>query len=161
MTRYCGRDFTPQELEQIRKLIAEDAGRTRAELSRLTCRMLDWFKPDGGLKDMSCRVAMLRMAEDGLINLPPPRCKPPRQKISFTRQTDPQSVIIHPIHELAAIQLCPVVTREHSRVVPANQCSLFIINELPELVPKIKVAMLMLPEWLPSPLPVSGGSIFW
>jgi len=101
----------------MRKLIAEDAGRTRAELSRLTCRMLDWYKPDGGLKDMSCRVAMLRMAEDGLITLPPPRRKPPpRQKLSFTEQTDPQPAILRPVHELAAIQLCPVVTRDHSRL---------------------------------------------
>jgi len=117
MTRYCGRNFSEQELEQMRKLIAEDAGRTRAELSRLTCRMLDWYKPDGGLKDMSCRVAMLRMAEDDLITLPPPRRKPPpRQKICFTEQTDPQPDILRPVHELAAIQLCPVVTRDHSRL---------------------------------------------
>ncbi|WP_428356757.1 Druantia anti-phage system protein DruA [Methyloprofundus sp.] len=117
MTRYCGRNFSEQELEQMRKLIAEDAGRTRAELSRLTCRMLDWYKPDGGLKDMSCRVAMLRMAEDGLIALPPPRRKPPpRQKLNFTEQTDPQPAILRPVHELAAIQLCPVITRDHSRL---------------------------------------------
>lgn len=117
MTRYCGRNFSEQELEQMRKLIAEDAGRTRAELSRLTCRMLDWYKPDGGLKDMSCRVAMLRMAEDGLITLPPPRRKPPpRQKLSFTEQTDPQPAILRPVHELAALQLCPVITRDHSRL---------------------------------------------
>lgn len=117
MNRYCGRDFTQQELEQIRELITEDAGRTRAELSRLTCQKLNWFKPDGGLKDMSCRVAMLRMAEDGLITLPPPRRKPsPRQKICFTQQTDPQTEIIQPIHNLEPIQLCPVITREHSRL---------------------------------------------
>jgi hypothetical protein len=30
-------------------------------------------RADGRLKDMSCRVAMLRMQEDGLIRLPPPR----------------------------------------------------------------------------------------
>ncbi|MEN8131392.1 MAG: hypothetical protein ABFS45_14620 [Pseudomonadota bacterium] len=40
MKRYCGRDFTDQELEQIRGLIAEDPNRTRAELSRLTCQAL-------------------------------------------------------------------------------------------------------------------------
>jgi len=117
VSRYCGRDFTPQELKLIRKLIAEDAERTRAELSRLTCQMLDWFKPDGGLKDMSCRVAMLRMAEDGLITLPPPRCKPPqRQKICFTEQTAPQSAIVRPVHELAPIRFCSVITRDQSRL---------------------------------------------
>ncbi|MES9901409.1 MAG: DUF4338 domain-containing protein [Sedimenticola sp.] len=117
MIRYCGRNFTDQELEQIRALIAEDASRTRAELSRLTCRMLDWFKPDGGLKDMSCRVAMLRMAEDGLITLPPPRRKPPpRQKIHFSSQTDPQTAITQPVHELAPVQLHQVIHRDHSRL---------------------------------------------
>jgi hypothetical protein len=114
--RYCGRDFTEQELAQIRALIAEDPSRSRARLSRLTCQSLGWFKADGGLKEMSCRVAMLRMAADGLITLPAPRCKPPRQKIQFTAQTDPQPSIIQPIHALPPVQLCPVVHRDHSRL---------------------------------------------
>jgi len=38
--RYCGRDFHPSQIAEIRRLIAEDPDRTRAELSRLTCRML-------------------------------------------------------------------------------------------------------------------------
>ena len=71
--RYCGREFHPQELKLIRELIAEDPTRTRAHLSRLICEQLSWFKVDGGLKEMSCRVAMLRMQNDGLIQLPLPR----------------------------------------------------------------------------------------
>ncbi len=116
MKRYCGRDFTQQELEQIRELIAEDAGRTRAELSRLTCQRLNWFKPDGGLKDMSCRVAMLRMAEDGLIILPPPRRKPPpRQKICFTEQTDHRPKLSNPFtswNRYSFAPSLPVMTRD-------------------------------------------------
>jgi len=117
MKRYCGRDFTDQELHQIRTLIAADPNRTRADLSRLTCQALAWFKPDGGLKEMSCRVAMLRMAEHGLITLlPPPRRKRPRQNIQFTSQTDPQPEITEPVHALPPVQLCPVTHREHSRL---------------------------------------------
>ena len=116
MKRYCGRDFTEGELAKIRGLIAEDPNRSRSELSRLTCQALDWFKADGGLKEMSCRVAMLRMAEDGLITLPPPRRKPPRQIIRFTAQTDPQSPITQPVHALPPVQLCPVVHRDNSRL---------------------------------------------
>ena len=89
MKRYCGRDFSNQELEQIRTLIAEDPNRSRTLLSRLTCQTLSWFKTDGGLKEMSCRVAMLRMAEDGLITLPLSRGQPPQQNIQFTTLTDP------------------------------------------------------------------------
>lgn len=114
--RYCGRDFNEDDLNQINALIEEDGARSRAQLSRLTCQALQWFKPDGGLKEMSCRVAMLRMQEDGLICLPPPRTKPPRQKITFSVQTDPQVEIIKPVHELASPQLCPIKNRAHSRL---------------------------------------------
>lgn len=117
MRRYCGRDFTDRELEKIRALIAEDASRTRAELSRLTCQALAWFKADGGLKAMSCRVAMLRMAEAGLITLPPPRRKPPPpQRIRFTSQSDPQPAITRAVHALPPLQLWRVVDRDHSRL---------------------------------------------
>jgi len=116
MRRYCGRDFTSRELKQIRRLMTQDPGRSRAELSRLVCQALSWFKADGGLKEMSCRVAMLRMAEDGLISLPPPRCKRPQQKIIFTAQTDPGPVITQAVHKLAIVQFCPVVHRDHSRL---------------------------------------------
>jgi len=117
MRRYCGRHFTDRELDRIRGLIAEDANRTRAELSRLACQALAWFKADGGLKAMSCRVAMLRMAAEGLITLPPPRRKPPPpQRIRFTAQSDPQRAITRPVHALPPLQLCRVVQRDHSRL---------------------------------------------
>ncbi len=72
MKRYCGRDFSEEEMGQLRDLIAEDPKRTRAQLSRLACRLLEWRKPDGGLKEMSCRVAMLRMHRQEHLQLPPP-----------------------------------------------------------------------------------------
>ncbi len=71
--RYCGRDFSTAEIDKLRSLIAHHPTATRAGLSRLACEALDWRRPDGRLKDMSCRVAMLRMQTHGLIELPPPR----------------------------------------------------------------------------------------
>ena len=41
MKRYCGRNFSGQEIGQLRDLIAENPGRTRAQLSRLACRLLE------------------------------------------------------------------------------------------------------------------------
>ena len=55
--RYCGRAFSRDEIEWMRTLISEDPTRTRADLSRLTCREFNWLKADGGLKEMSARVA--------------------------------------------------------------------------------------------------------
>ncbi len=71
--RYCGRDFSEADLETIRRIATEDPDRTRAAISRLVCEELSWLKPNGTQKDMSCRVALLRMLEDGLVTLPPPR----------------------------------------------------------------------------------------
>lgn len=114
--RYCGRDFNPQELQQIRELIAEDSSRTRADLSRLVCKILHWYKADGGLKEMSCRVAMLRMQDDELIQLPPPRCKRPQSRIQFTTATEPTKKILTPVHYLPPLQLKPVIKRTDSRL---------------------------------------------
>jgi hypothetical protein len=106
MTRYCGRDFTNKELDQIRFLIKENPQFHRAKLSREVCQMLRWLKPDGKLKDMSCRVAMLRIQEDGLIELPRPlRAKAVIRKIEFTPVTDPQDSILCPVNRLPHLQL--------------------------------------------------------
>jgi len=106
MTRYCGRDFIPEELEQIRSLIKHNPKFNRTRLSREVCQMFQWLKPDGKLKDMSCRVAMLRMEKDGLIALPPStRTKQPVKKIVFTPVTDPQSPVICPVNQLPRLHL--------------------------------------------------------
>ena len=70
---YCGRLFTPSDIELIRALVAANPPPSRFRLSREVCEQLNWRRPGGKLKDMSCRVALLRMQADGLITLPPPR----------------------------------------------------------------------------------------
>jgi hypothetical protein len=101
--RYCARDFSDSELKLMKRLIADNPQLTRAALSRLVCEMLSWSRPDGNLKDMSCRVAMLRMQEDGLINLPPARNGNNNGKI-YCRRTQlaqPDSVpFVSPAHSL-------------------------------------------------------------
>jgi len=71
--RYCGRDFSEPELQTIRQITASDDRPNRAKISRRVCEAFGWYKQDGGLKEMSCRVALLRMERDGLIRLPPPQ----------------------------------------------------------------------------------------
>jgi hypothetical protein len=106
MTRYCGRKFTLKELEQIRSLIKHNPKFNRTRLSKEVCQILQWFKPDGELKDMSCRVAMLRMEKDGVICLPPStRTKKPVRKIEFTSATDSQRGILCPVNLLPELNL--------------------------------------------------------
>ncbi|NOX34352.1 MAG: DUF4338 domain-containing protein [Deltaproteobacteria bacterium] len=101
MIRYCGRNFTPEELDLIINLIKNNPKFNRTRLSKEVCRMLQWLKPDGKFKDMSCRVAMLRMHKNGIIVLPPStRIKRPVRIIEFTPATEPQSPVLKSVDRL-------------------------------------------------------------
>lgn len=115
MIRYCGRNFTPDEMERIRCLVQENPSHTRAQLSRLTCEILRWHKRDGGLKEMSCRVAMLRMQDDGLITLPPPRQKNnPHSVPAITSRSDPFFPITKAAGQLSDLRLLAVERKTQS-----------------------------------------------
>lgn len=108
--RYCGRNFREEDIDLIRRLIAIEPPLNRAQLSRRVCDELHWVRPDGGRKDMACRVAMLRMERDGLIRLPPPingngngRIRP-----APTAAGDPRKPIDAPLPTLGPITLRPL-----------------------------------------------------
>lgn len=71
--QYCGRSFSSAEIDMIRAMLTAAPPPYRAQLSREVCERLNWRRANGKLKDMSCRVALLRMQADGLITLPAPR----------------------------------------------------------------------------------------
>jgi hypothetical protein len=73
MASYCGREFSKEELALITSLCADPAHPSRAAIARAACGELGWVDALGRPKLMSARVALARMAEDGLITLPPPR----------------------------------------------------------------------------------------
>ncbi len=108
--RYSGRTFGPEDIEAIRTLIREHPQASRQRLSYLICEALQWRKPDGGLKDMSCRVAMLRMHREGLIELPAPQHKvnPCRSFARRTAQAEPGPRLEAAVHELGELRLEPV-----------------------------------------------------
>ncbi len=107
MTIYCGRDFSPADIQTIRDLIAQDPKLLRTPLSRRLCELFAWFKPNGELKDMTCRVALLRMQAQGLITLPASKTPAARRRPDFpaTPASDPQSSLLQPVHEIGPVTL--------------------------------------------------------
>ncbi len=69
----CGREFSEEILAQIRSRVAGDAALTRTALSREVCGWLGWLDTHGQPKDMSCRVALLKLLRRDIIALPPAR----------------------------------------------------------------------------------------
>ena len=111
MTIYCARGFSAADIQTIRDLIAQNPKLQRSALSRKLCLLWGWTKPNGELKDMTCRVALLRMQKDGLIDLPPSQIKVVRKRAHFepTAASDAQACIKQPVH--VTLPLLPVLHR--------------------------------------------------
>ncbi|NRA37527.1 MAG: DUF4338 domain-containing protein [Planctomycetes bacterium] len=109
---YSGRQFSEEELLLIREIIAAKDKPHRKEISQRVCRAIGWYRPNGLLKEMSCRNVLLKMHEHGLITLPPPsrsngnrtRNKKPRK----TAAGDPQQAVNEKLSALRPLQIKPV-----------------------------------------------------
>ncbi|MDL1969284.1 MAG: DUF4338 domain-containing protein [Deltaproteobacteria bacterium] len=75
--RYRGRDIKEQELVEIKKVLDNYKTASRWFLSKEICRRLEWHQINGRLQDMTCRCLLLRLEEAGLVELPPPKARPP------------------------------------------------------------------------------------
>ena len=74
----CGQVFAHEVLQRISAVVRDQPQGSRAELARRVCDWLDWRTENGKRKEMSCRVALGRLAKRGLIDLPAAR-----RKVSF------------------------------------------------------------------------------
>ncbi|MCL4446510.1 MAG: DUF4338 domain-containing protein [Actinobacteria bacterium] len=114
--RYCGREFTSEEIAMIAVLCRSLP--TRQAISYALCDELSWFRQDGRRKDMSARVALLRMERDGLISLPPPRNRNGNGNIArYQAPPNPQLPLAVPVilKALCDIELVVVQTKAASR----------------------------------------------
>ena len=114
--RYCGRLFTTEEMDWIRRLLAAEPKLNRARLSRRVCSERHWLRPDGRSKEMSCRVAMLRMQRDGLITLPRPEKGNGngRRRPRLTTASDPREPLSLPARAVMPLEFRPVDTPDDS-----------------------------------------------
>jgi Domain of unknown function (DUF4338)/Transposase Tn5 dimerisation domain/Transposase DNA-binding len=104
-----GRDFSEDILSRIRTRVLDEPTLTRTALSREVCGWMEWRGGDGRPKDMSCRVALLKLSRRGLIELPA------AQDVSFARAAlsaravQPSWLRIEaPLAQLGRVWLVPV-----------------------------------------------------
>lgn len=67
---FCGRRFTPQEVELMRVMARDYAALGVTEIARTICELLAWTRPSGGLKNHECRQLLERLADQGVLILP-------------------------------------------------------------------------------------------
>lgn len=68
--RFCGREFTAEEVLLIQEVIGSCVGISRTELAHTICELLDWKRPGGGLKATECRELLERLESQRILVLP-------------------------------------------------------------------------------------------
>jgi len=74
--RICGQQFSDEICGRIRATIESEPTISRRALSLRVCEWLNWKSPNGKPKEMSCRVALLKLHREGHIPLPEPGVRP-------------------------------------------------------------------------------------
>jgi hypothetical protein len=90
---FCGRTFSPNELDLMHQLAREFSGLGVTEIARTVCELLEWTRPSGGLKNHECRQLLERLQSEGFLQLPEVRKlggKGPRRV--DVRGTDPSRI---------------------------------------------------------------------
>ena len=108
VTTYRGRHITESDLGIIRQIVADHPDGSRRFISQEVCRAWDWRQANGALKDMVCRSLLLLLQSQGLIKLPPPKCKLPNPLANRRKPAKievDKSPVQCPIHDLFPIHL--------------------------------------------------------
>jgi Domain of unknown function (DUF4338) len=91
------RRIGPDDLEEIRELIAQEGERGRSHISNQLCAAWDWRQANGEFRQIACRDLLLRLEAKGLIALPP-RLRGVRPVGYSNRVGIPQQIEQTPVH---------------------------------------------------------------
>jgi hypothetical protein len=70
---FCGREISAEELCLIQEVVETCAGISRLELAQTVCELLEWKRPNGGLKGLECVELLERLESQGILSLPKKR----------------------------------------------------------------------------------------
>lgn len=104
---FSGRNFSADELQLIQTLAAEFSALSLTELSRTVCELLQWKRPNGGLKNQECRLLLERLAEMGWVRLPALRPAGPKgpRLVAVSDQGEPEPELSGTAREFEPLQL--------------------------------------------------------
>ena len=105
----CGREFSTQEIDQIRETVSWLPGLARAELAATVCEHLEWHTAAGTPKVQACQKLLERLEVAKLVELPViERQKAPAVKragIVLSERTATINPLSCPLHDIEPIHL--------------------------------------------------------
>jgi Druantia protein DruA len=103
---FCGRELKPEELDLIRQITREFATLSLTELAFTVCELLEWRRPNGGLKSPECYAFLQALHERGWLpwlSIQPKKLRP--RSTEWDQQTDAQAPLTGPIGDYLPVQL--------------------------------------------------------
>ena len=99
---FCGRTFVGAELELMRQTAQEFSALSVTEIARTVCELLEWTRPNGGLKNHECRQLLEQLQTEGLLKLPEVRKLGGRGP----RRADGSEACCEQVHVVCAASAC-------------------------------------------------------
>ncbi len=112
----CGQQFSIATITRLRQTVKREPGLSRTQLSRRVCEWLDWRSANGKLKEMSCRVALLKLERRGVMQLPTVASFPGQRPIGVPRLVRPKARVERELEELKPVELVGVGDQKASRI---------------------------------------------
>jgi len=104
-----GRLITEEDVDKIRMLLLNNPLWNRSRLSRELCKIWEWQRPDGQIKDIACRELLRKLEFRSLIQLPPRQRYGPNQ---ITANIEPleidQSLLSCSLSEITPVKIINV-----------------------------------------------------
>jgi len=104
---FCGHALREDELDLIRRITREFANLTVTELAATLCELLQWRRPNGGLKSRECYQFLLELQRDGWLPWLP-AVQPRRRRdpsVAPERSAARAAVLSGPLDEYRPIRL--------------------------------------------------------
>jgi hypothetical protein len=103
---FCGREVKPEELDLIRQITRDFSTLSLTELAFTVCELLEWRRPNGGLKSPECYAFLQALHERGWLpwlSIQPKKLRP--RSTEWDEQSDAQAPLTDPIGSYLPVQL--------------------------------------------------------
>jgi hypothetical protein len=105
---FCGQAVTAAQMELICEVVETCAGLSRTELAATVCDLLEWRRPNGGLKTHECRLFLEQLETQGRLELPARQATRPRGRrttVPVTPQGEAQPELVGTVRDVAPVTI--------------------------------------------------------
>lgn len=117
--KFCGREFTPEDVSLIQDVVESCAGISRFELAHTVCELLEWKRPNGGLKARECRDFLEQLENQGILALPDKktcRSDKPRKSIQPAKEGQVHSRFTGSVEDFLPLDVELVESRQQRQL---------------------------------------------